>query len=107
MFDRNERIAEYLKKHHTGKKNAASSHELEAVFHLRGSKLRRQINALRCNGNPICSDKEGYYFAANKEELAATIMQLNSRISKMTKAKKGLIKAILDFDGDIQIIIPV
>lgn len=107
MLDENEKVAGYLKKHHTGKKKAASSHELEAVFHLRGSELRRQINSLRCNGNPICSDKEGYYYAATKEELAATIMQLNSRISKMTKAKKGLIKAILDFDGDIQITIPI
>ena len=53
-----------------------------AASKMRGSELRREINALRGDGIPICSFEGGYYYAATAEELERTIRQLRSRIKK-------------------------
>ena len=49
-------LCEYLKKYRRGQESAASSKELEAAFHVKGTELRRAVNRLRCDGYPICSD---------------------------------------------------
>ena len=54
-------LCEHLKKYHQGQESAASSKELEAAFHVKGTELRRAVNRLRCNGHPICSDATGYF----------------------------------------------
>ena len=43
----------YLRTHHTGRRNAASSTTLEAVFHVKGAEIRKTVNALRCGGFPV------------------------------------------------------
>ena len=60
----NEALAEYLALYHKGEANAVTSRELECSFQMRGSELRREINALRGDGIPICSFEGGYYYAA-------------------------------------------
>lgn len=40
-------LGENLKKYHRGQENAASSRELEAAFHIKGTELRRAVNRLR------------------------------------------------------------
>ena len=82
----NEALAEYLALHHKGEANAVTSRELECSFQMRGSELRREINALRGDGIPICSFEGGYYYAATAEELERTIRQLRSRIKKIAFA---------------------
>ena len=77
----NEALAEYLALYHKGEVNAVTSRELECSFQMRGSELRREINALRGDGIPICSFEGGYYYAATAEELERTIRQLRSRIN--------------------------
>ena len=57
----NEALAEYLALYHKGEANAVTSRELECSFQMRGSELRREINALRGDGIPICSFEGGYY----------------------------------------------
>lgn len=69
----NEALAEYLDLYHKGEANAVTSRELECAFRMRGSELRREINALRGDGIPICSFDGGYYYAATEEELRRTI----------------------------------
>ena len=59
----NEALAEYLALYHKGEANAVTSRELECSFQMRGSELRREINALRGDGIPICSFEGGYYCA--------------------------------------------
>ncbi len=86
-------LCEYLKKHHRGQKNAASSRELEAAFHIKGTELRRAVNRLRCGGCAICSDETGYFYAVRQSEIKATIAQLTGRISKIAAAKNGLLKS--------------
>lgn len=63
----NEALAKYLKHYHKGEANAVTSRELECSFQMRGSELRREINALRGGGIPIAALK------------AATTMRLPSR----------------------------
>lgn len=69
----NEALAEYLDLYHKGEANAVTSRELECAFRMRGSELRREINALRGDGIPICSFDGGYYYAATEEELRRTM----------------------------------
>lgn len=69
----NKALAEYLELYHKGEANAVTSRELECAFRMRGSELRREINALRGDGIPICSFDGGYYYAATEEELRRTI----------------------------------
>ena len=71
----NEALAEYLALYHKGEVNAVTSRELECSFQMRGSELRREINALRGDGIPICSFEGGYYYAATAEELERTLPQ--------------------------------
>ena len=92
-------LCEYLKKYHQGQESAASSKELEAAFHVKGTELRRAVNRLRCNGHPICSDATGYFYAARQSEVRATVAQLTGRISKIAAATKGLLKSYEEKEG--------
>lgn len=56
-------LYDYLRENHVGAKKAVSSFKLEAVFNLQGTQIRKAVNALRICGYPICSDRNGYYFA--------------------------------------------
>lgn len=49
------RFEKFMMKEHTGKDNAITSRELEAIFHCKGTKIRETVNELRCRGTPICS----------------------------------------------------
>ena len=87
-------LCRYLRTHHTGRQNAASSKTLEAVFHVKGAEIRKTVNALRCGGFPVCSDTAGYYYAATQAEVNTTVAQLNSRITKISNAKNGLLASM-------------
>ena len=92
-------LCEYLKKYRCGQESAASSKELEAAFHIKGTELRRAVNRLRCDGYPICSDTTGYFYAARQSEVRATVAQLTGRISKIAAATKGLLKSYEEQEG--------
>jgi transcription initiation factor IIE alpha subunit len=102
----NEALAEYLALYHKGEANAVTSRELECNFQMRGSELRREINALRGDGIPICSFEGGYYYAATAEELERTIRQLRSRI-KIAFAERGLSSALPDYVDTGQLSLPL
>ena len=86
-----EALWEYLAKNFRGANNPVSSKTLETVFHVKGTEIRRLVNSLRCKGEPICSDLDGYYYADNQHEINATIAQLSSRIHKIAQARDGLL----------------
>ena len=92
-------LCEYLKKYRRGQESAASSKELEAAFHVKGTELRRAVDRLRCDGYPICSDATGYFYAARQSEVRATVAQLTGRISKIAAATKGLLKSYEEQEG--------
>ena len=89
--DMEEAFCQYLAKNFRGANNPVSSKTLEAVFHVKGTEIRRMVNSLRSKGEPICSDLDGYYYADNQHEINATIAQLSSRIQKIAKARDGLL----------------
>ena len=92
-------LCEYLKKYRREQESAASSKELEAAFHVKGTELRRAVNRLRCDGHPICSDATGYFYAARQSEIRATVAQLTGRISKIAAATKGLLRSYEEKEG--------
>ncbi|WMJ22884.1 hypothetical protein RBG61_12950 [Paludicola sp. MB14-C6] len=63
---------------------------------ISGKRIREIVNKLRCDGFPICSDMYGYYYASNQDEMNGTIAQLNSRITKLSNAKNGLLNTTLN-----------
>ena len=103
----NKDLAEYLELYHKGEANAVTSRKLECAFRMRGSELRREINALRGDGIPICSFDGGYYYAATEEELRRTIRQLRSRINKIAFAERGLSSALPDYVDTGQMSLPL
>lgn len=103
----NEALAKYLALYHKGEANAVTSRELEFSFRMRGSELRREINALRGDSIPICSFEGSYYYAATAEELERTIRQLRSRIKKIAFAERGLSSALPDYVDTGQLSLPL
>ena len=103
----NKALAEYLELYHKGEANAVTSRELKCAFRMRGSELRREINALRGDGIPICSFDGGYYYAATEEELRRTIRQLRSRIKKIAFAERGLSRTLPDYEDTGQLSLPL
>ena len=100
-------IAEHLKHFHCGERNIVVSSQLEVIFGLSGSDLRRAVNRLRGSGIPICSSDHGYFYAENELELKRTISQLRSRIRKIAFAERGLTRALRDMEDTGQISFPM
>ncbi len=90
----------YIKEYHTGKQKAVSSAYLQDRFCISSRTVRMLVNQLRNDGNPICSGDNGYYYAADREELIASIRQMSSRIREISKARRGLVKALEHFPDD-------
>lgn len=81
-----ERLAEFLKRYHSGESNAATSRELECVFSIKGIEVRQMVNRLRRKGVPIASSGSGYFYAATEQEVRATIAHLTRRISGLNRS---------------------
>lgn len=90
----------FMKQYHTGKEKAVSSAYLQSRFCISSRTVRKLVNQLRNDGNPICSDDNGYYYAAHRKELLASIRQMTSRIREIAKVKRGLVKALEHFPDD-------
>ena len=93
-----DRLAEFLERYHSGESNAATSRELECVFSIRGIEVRQMVNRLRRKSIPIASSGNGYYYAATEQEVRATIAHLTRRISGIAAAIAGLNHSLEQFD---------
>ena len=87
---REEQLLIYLKTSCAGRKSRVSSTELEQVLHIRQADLRKLVNRLRRKGNPICSDRNGYFYAVTAGEVYATIRQLREMENGLKAAIGGL-----------------
>ncbi|MFT9078059.1 hypothetical protein [Ethanoligenens sp.] len=85
-----DRVLAFLKEYHVGFGNEIASRELERSLHIKGQTLREIVNSLRCNGYPICSNQNGYFYASALMDVQKTINQLSHRIQRMGKAREGL-----------------
>lgn len=86
-----------LKGAHQGRENLISGAELAQAIHVSGNELRRKINQLRWEGNPIGSTREGYFYAVNAGELYATIRMLKLMVKGLERAIQGLERALERF----------
>ena len=87
-------LEERLRFYHKGETNAVKSSVLEKIYQCTGGEIRKEINELRCKGVPICSTRQGYFYAASTVEIDKTIAQLSSRINKIMDAKSGMTKSL-------------
>ncbi|HOG67869.1 MAG TPA: hypothetical protein PK366_00695 [Fibrobacteraceae bacterium] len=93
-----DQILNHLKKHHMGAHRAVQSAPLEMFFDISGRKIRDIVNALRCEGHPICSDENGYYYGETALEVMRSINQLKSRTKKINEAQTGLVRSLSKFE---------
>ena len=100
-------ICEYLRKNHSGKKNAVHSRELQCIFCVRGSTLRRNVSLLRQAGYPICSDQDGYYYAENQKDINDTILRLNSLVTGISNSRTGMLYASVKEPDPIKVQISI
>ena len=92
-----ELLLSLLKGAHRGRENLISGAELAQAIHVSGNELRRKINQLRWEGNPIGSTREGYFYAVNAGELYATIRMLKLMVKGLERAIQGLERALEKF----------
>ena len=89
-----EQLAEVLRTVCYGRKNAMSAEHLISATHTSATVLRNQINRLRCEGVPIASGSEGYFYAATAGEIYATIRDLKKMQAGIDRAVCGLESAL-------------
>lgn len=93
MEKNKEKLLACIRNSHVGASNAISGRQLCEYFGLTGSLVRKLINKLRIEGEPVCSDGNGYFYASTLKEIEATIAHLSSRSREMMNAEEGLRKA--------------
>ncbi len=93
-------LLRYLKEAHTGRTRQITGAELGKRLSLSDTELRKRVNRLRQKGVPVCSDRSGYFYAANAAEIYATIRQLERMVGGLMAAMEGLERAMEKFqDG--------
>lgn len=66
--------------------------------------LRQIVHGLRENGIPICSSKQGYWYANTDQEITDTVIQLKSRAISILAAAYRMQKNLInqeEMDEDI------
>ena len=84
------RVVDYIIKNAVGRNNAIIGRIIGDRFGISGIKVRASVNEARCDGIPICSCRNGYYYSIEKSDVADTICHLKGRISKIESAIDGL-----------------
>ncbi len=80
-----------------GDKNCpVNNHQISTMFHTSEVTIRKHINRARCEGIPICSCSQGYYYSKDKLDIIGTIQSLNSRTIAVEKAISGLLTNLCD-----------
>jgi len=88
----------YGLKKYIGKSNAIAGSKIcsgfnkNTKFRLQGVRLRKIINHLRNQGEPICSSSKGYFYPENRHELQDTITSIAQRIDSQLQILNQLKK---------------
>ncbi len=77
-----------------GKENAITRPDLIHLSGIPDRELRREIEALRMLGHPICNDQNGrgYYLADNAEDLQRWLRQEGSRAWRIVRRNRNISK---------------
>ena len=94
-----ENVYAYLEGNCRGKRRAVTSQRLEQKLNISGNEIRKQVNALRREAEPIASNGDGYFYAETAAEVYATIRSLEKMRRGLDAAITGLELALERF-GD-------
>lgn len=83
-------MLEYIRTYGTGRENKISGRRLQVAIGVKGAQVRKLINELRSSGEPICSDRGGYWYSTEIEDLRTTLSHLHGRVYGMQVAISGL-----------------
>lgn len=97
---REEKLLAYLKGACVGRAYRVSGAELGQTLDISGTDLRKLVNRLRQKGKPVCSDRNGYFYAATAGEVYATIRQLRRMVDGLEAAIHGLEASLDDFPAE-------
>lgn len=93
----NEQLCSYLKENCQGKEQAVSGRELARLCGVSENELRRRVNRLRREGEPIASNRTGFFFARTAGDIYATIRALRKMADGLEAAIRGLERAFERF----------
>ncbi len=96
---RKNQLLAYLKGACSGRRYTVKGAELEQVLHLSGTDLRKLVNRLCQDGVPICSSRNGYFYARTAGEIYTTILQLQAMVRGLEAAIRGL-ESALEYFGE-------
>lgn len=71
-----------------------SGGEIRRLTGIDGSDIRKAVNFLRQNGQPIGSDGRGYFYITTKESAVKTIRRLDNQALHIQQARDGLIRLL-------------
>lgn len=96
--EKKEIVKAYLKENGIGRENAIRYKDSVPLFSMHDRQLAFIIADLRNEGFPICAtNKDGIWWAKDREELTESINVINSRITYMKSCVDGLNKALNNF----------
>lgn len=95
----NEQLCSYLKENCLGKEQAISGREFARLCAVSENELRRRVNRLRREGEPIASNHTGYFYARTAGDVYATIRALRKMTDGLEAAIRGLERAFDRFGG--------
>ena len=75
---------------YSSKDNLIDSNQLSKYFDITRTEVRQIINNARSEGIPICSNRWGYYFSTDDEDVQKTVKSLNGRVHANNKAIAGM-----------------
>jgi transcriptional regulator of NAD metabolism len=88
-------LLKYLQKRST----PISGHNLAKTFNTESSTIRKEIQRLRAKGEPICSNRNGYFYSENVDDVRKVVQSLENRIKTQQNTLQGLIKWVGDRNG--------
>jgi len=90
-----EKLLVFIREFHCGSDNPVSNKELQRIFRLKEDEVRNCIRKLRKNGEPICYNEFGYFYARNTEDILKTVLSLRKMINGIEESETALLSSLL------------
>lgn len=91
-----EQLLTFLKSRCKGKENQVKGVQLQRVFGISSTTLQSWVSQLRQDGELICSDASGYYYAASGWDVCVTMERIQRTINTLQKDNLGLKRGLRD-----------
>jgi biotin operon repressor len=88
-----EMIVNYIK-NNASQEHPISNKEICSALNVSEVIVRKKINKARCEGIPICSCSQGYYYSDDKYNILDTIQSLMHRTISVEKAINGMLTTV-------------